>query len=113
LKKKKTGGDVNDKNADERKMVVGNPWYPANVSRRITNVPFSMLIFYGKEVGIELIHSVEPTKFRGTIFLRDEKTASLMLDFYDKMWNSSSSQYYGDISREPESDVSRRYLTAY
>jgi hypothetical protein len=94
-------------------MVVGNPWYPANVSRRITNVPFSMLIFDGKEVGIELIDSVEPTKFRGTIFLRDEKTASMMLDFYDKMWNSSSTQHYGDISRVAESNVSSRYMTAY
>jgi hypothetical protein len=113
FEKEKTGGDINDKNADERKMVVENPWYPDNVSRRITNVPFSMLIFDGKEVGIELIDSVEPTKFRGTIFLRDEKTARMMLDFYDKMWNSSSTQHYGDISRVAESNVSRRYLTAY
>jgi len=112
FEKEKTGR-LDDKNADERKMVVGNPWYPANVSRRITNVPFSMLIFDGKEVGIELIDSVEPTKFRGTIFLRDEKTASMMLDFYDKMWNSSSTQHYGDISRVAESNVSSRYMTAY
>jgi hypothetical protein len=112
FEKEKTGR-LDDKNADERKMVVGNPWYPANVSRRITNVPFSMSIFDGKEVGIELIDSVEPTKFRGTIFLRDEKTTRMMLDFYNNLWNSSSSQHYGDISRVAESNVSRRYLTAY
>ena len=54
-----------------------------------------MLIFDRKEVGIELIDSVEPTKFRGTIFLRDEKTARMMLDFYNNLWNGSPSQHYG------------------
>lgn len=81
--------NMKDKNALERNIVVGNPWYPGNVNRRITDLPFSMIILDGKEVGIELIHANDPKTFHGVIFIRNQKIANIMISYYEKVWESS------------------------
>jgi hypothetical protein len=98
-----------DKNASERIKVVGNPWYPGNVSRRVAKIPFCLVIFDSKEVGIELVDSNVPSKFSGVIFIRDEKICKIMKDRYVGMWNASSS--LEDVTKNNiGSEVSKRYL---
>ena len=101
---------VNDKNAVERTNVVGNPWYPANVSRRLADVPFSMTLFDRSEVAIELINANEPKSFHGAIFIRDEKTCRRMLEYYQKLWDSGLS-HDNNTNTEliTETSASRRY----
>jgi hypothetical protein len=80
---------INDKNSAERINVIANPWYPGKIERKIAKVPSSMIIFDGKEVGIEVLDWNDPTKFYGTIFIKDDKTLNSMLDFYHTMWNNA------------------------
>jgi predicted transcriptional regulator len=96
-----------DKNTLERNKVVGNPWYPGNIERRSTDLPFSMILLDRKEVGIELIHANDPKTFNGVIFIRDEKIANLMVSFYEKVWETSSSD---DLSG---ASASNRYVTPF
>ena len=114
---------LNDKNAVERAKVVGNPWYPGNVTRRLANVPFSVTLFDSSEVAIELINANEPKTFHGAIFIRDEKTCKRMLDYYQKMWDSGSitddeynNNYNNNNNNNPtlitETSVSRRYYNS-
>jgi predicted transcriptional regulator len=101
---------VNDKNAVERMNVVGNPWYPGNVSRRLANVPFSMTLFDRREVAIELINANEPKSFHGAIFIRDEKSCKRMLEYYQKLWDSGlSDDNNANANLITETSASRRY----
>ena len=109
---------LNDKNAIERSKVVGNPWYPGNVTRRLANIPFSMTLFDKSEVAIELINANEPKSFHGAIFIRDKKTCKRMLDYYQKLWDSGSTDYGDDDNTNinngklmTENSVSRRYYS--
>ncbi len=99
---------IKDKNSLERSTVVANPWYPGNIDRRATDLPFSMIILDGKEVGIELIHANDPKTFNGVIFIRDERIANVMTRCYQKIWDSSSSS--DDLSYVSESSDSDRYV---
>jgi DNA-binding Lrp family transcriptional regulator len=83
---------LNDKNSTERKKVVSNPWYPSNVNRRIGKIPFSIIVLDGKEVGLEIVDWNEPKKFYGVLFIREEKTSNIMLNFYNKMWDAASEE---------------------
>jgi predicted transcriptional regulator len=109
---------LDDKNAVERTKVVGNPWYPGNVTRRLANVPFSMTLFDKREVAIELINANEPKSFHGAIFIRDEQTCKRMLEYYHKMWDSGSiteQEYYNNRNNATlltETSVSRRYYNS-
>jgi predicted transcriptional regulator len=96
---------LNDKNTIERLKVVGNPWYPDNVTRRVANVPFSMTIFDKSEVAIELINANEPKSFHGAIFIRDKKTSKRMLDYYQKLWASGSTDSDEDNSTNNENNT--------
>ncbi len=84
------GLSLNDKNSSERIKVVSNPWYPGKVKRRVARIPFSIIVFDGKEVGVELVDWNEPKKFYGVIFIREEKTSKTMLNFYNKMWDAAT-----------------------
>ncbi len=100
--------DIKDKNNLERSTVVANPWYPGNIDRRAADLPFSMIILDGKEVGIELVHANDPKTFNGVIFVRDERIAKLMARYYQKIWDSSTSS--DDLSYVSESSDSNRYI---
>jgi len=84
------GLSLNDKNSSERIKVVSNPWYPGKIKRRITRIPFSIIVLDGKEVGVEVVDWNEPKKFCGVIFIREEKTSKAMLNFYNKMWDAAT-----------------------
>ena len=99
--------ELDDKNSSERETVITNPWYPGNISRRVGNVPFSMIFFDSNEVGIELINANEPSSFTGTIFIRDEKICKQLLQVYQRLWESASD----DLELITETSVSRRYYS--
>ncbi|HEY7108620.1 MAG TPA: hypothetical protein VH415_04250 [Nitrososphaeraceae archaeon] len=107
--------NTRDKNAMERSNVIGNPWYPGKIERRSTDLPFSMIILDRKEVGIELIHATDPKTFNGVIFVKDDKVANIMADFYEKVWNSSSSSSPSaeDLTYGSEKSSARRYVAPY
>ena len=100
---------IKDKNTLERRNVVGNPWYPGNIERRAADLPFSMIKLDHKEVGIELIHANDPKTFNGVIFVRDENIANIMTRYYQKIWESSTSQE--DLSYiASEASTNNRYI---
>ena len=100
---------IKDKNTLERRNVVGNPWYPGNIERRLLIFPFSIIILDHKEVGIELIHANDPKTFNGVIFVRDENIANIMTRYYQKIWESSTSQE--DLSYiASEASTNNRYI---
>jgi hypothetical protein len=48
----------------ERKNTIANPYYPnTDIHRRILDIPFSMIILDGIEVGLELVNSNNPKEF--------------------------------------------------
>src|SRR5689334_3222898 len=100
---------IKDKNTSERSTVVGNPWYPGNIDRRAADLPFSMIVLDSKEVGIELIHANDTKMLNGVIFVRDEKIAQVMTNYYQKIWESNSSS--DDLPyAASEASASNRYL---
>jgi len=99
---------LNDKNSLERSNVVGNPWYPGKIDRQVGNVPFSIIIFDRKEVGIEFIDANEPKIFKSAIFIRDEQTSKIMMEYFQKMWDTNPKDT--TISTTTESSVSSRYM---
>jgi hypothetical protein len=100
---------LNDKNSLERSNVVGNPWYPGKIDRQVGNVPFSIIIFDRKEVGIEFIDANEPKIFKGAIFIRDEQTSKLMMEYFQKIWTTNPEDTTIPTTTT-ESSVSSRYI---
>jgi hypothetical protein len=86
----------NDKNSSERANVVANPWYPGKVQRKIAKIPFSMIVLDGMEVGIEIVNWNEPQKFYGVVFLKEERSSKIMLDFYLRMWENAAATHIVD-----------------
>ena len=101
---------LNDKNSLERSNVVGNPWYPGKIDRQVANVPFSIIIFDRKEVGIEFIDANEPKIFKGAIFIRDEQTSKLMMEYFQKIWTTNPEDTTIPTTTTTESSVSSRYI---
>jgi hypothetical protein len=102
---------LNDKNSLERSNVVGNPWYPGKIDRQVGKVPFSIIIFDRKEVGIEFIDANEPKIFKSAIFIRDEQTSKLMMEYFQKMWTTNPEDTtITAATTTPESTVSSRYI---
>jgi hypothetical protein len=63
--------------------VIGNPRYPdSKIERRISTIPFAMIIIDEREVCMELINHDDPEKFNAGI--RDEKFSKTMKRFYQK-----------------------------
>ncbi len=85
-----SGVDKSDKNKKERINVVADPYYPSQVERRYVETPFSILIIDKKYVGIELVDSTDPGKFKMAVSIYDKALASSMTPFFEKMWKKSS-----------------------
>ena len=54
-----------------------------------------MIILDNSEVGLELAdsNSNNPNEFCGGIFIRDEKVAATMTEFYQQLWEKASENY--------------------
>jgi sugar-specific transcriptional regulator TrmB len=81
------------KHTEERMKVVENPWYHSGVEieRRIGQIPFGLIIFDRKEVGIELVDSYNSDKFTAGILVKDSQICDAMLKLYEEMWYNSHS----------------------
>lgn len=79
-----------DKNSNERKNVIVNPYYPSKIERRYVNVPYSMLIVDSSHVGIELVDSYDDSKFKGVIFVTSKSLGVQLKQDFDSLWQKSS-----------------------
>lgn len=83
---------VNDKNKDERITVVANPYYPTPMSRKYVDVPFCVLIVDNKHVGIEIVDSYHPDKFKMAVFTTDSNLATGLHSFFDTLWSRGKTE---------------------
>jgi hypothetical protein len=82
--------DVDNKNSTERINKVSSPLYLGKVDRRISNIPFTMIILDGIEVALEIVNWNDPRNFYGAIFVKgDQATLRAMQDLYYKMWDNA------------------------
>jgi hypothetical protein len=59
-------------NEQERKNTIRNPYYPnIHIHWRILDIPFSMIILDGIEVGLELLDSNNPKEFFLGVWIKD------------------------------------------
>lgn len=82
--------DTEDKNKTERIKVVSNPFYLSKVERRYAHVKFSVLVFDSKRVGIEIVDSYNPKKFKMAIFVDDEHLSTQMKDLFNNLWKDAN-----------------------
>lgn len=83
--------DHHDQHQQERKNVISNPYYPnSTIHRRISDIPFSMIILDGNEVGLELVNSNTTKEFFAGVWIKDEKFALAMKSFYQTIWDKAS-----------------------
>ncbi|MFL6365977.1 MAG: hypothetical protein ACJ719_12345, partial [Nitrososphaeraceae archaeon] len=83
--------DHHDQHQQERKNVISNPYYPNSaIHRRISDIPFSMIILDGNEVGLELVNSNTTKEFFAGVWIKDEKFALAMKSFYETIWDKAS-----------------------
>jgi hypothetical protein len=75
----------------ERKNTIANPYYPnTDIDRRISDVPFSMIILDGIEVGLELVNSNNSKEFFAGLWIKDREFATAMKSFYRTLWDKAS-----------------------
>ncbi|MBI3640283.1 MAG: hypothetical protein HY223_08220 [Thaumarchaeota archaeon] len=90
FEKEGSGTKIDDKNKNERITVVANPYYPTQISRRYIQVPFCVLIVDNKHVGLEIIDSYNPSKFKTSIFVTDHRLAVHLESFFNTLWVKAS-----------------------
>lgn len=79
-----------DNNLAERVKVTTNPYYPApKISRKVADVPFSVIIFDKKEIGIEIMNSYNPEKFNYALLIRDQTVTSEFVKYFETLWERS------------------------
>jgi hypothetical protein len=94
--KNNNNNNNNDDNYDyqhqqERRNIVANPYYPnTDIHRRISDLPFSMVILDGSEVGVELVNSNNSKEFFAGVWIKDEEFAMAMKSFYQTLWDKAS-----------------------
>jgi len=90
-KKNNIDYDYDSQHQQERRNIVANPYYPnTNTHRRISDLPFSMIILDGSEVGVELVNSNNLKEFFAGVWIEDEDFAIAMKSFYQTIWNKAS-----------------------
>jgi predicted transcriptional regulator len=90
-KKNNIDDDYDYQHQQERRNIIANPYYPnTNIHRRISDLPFSMIILDGSEVGVELVNSNNSKEFFAGVWIKDEEFAMAMKSFYQTLWNKAS-----------------------
>lgn len=75
-----------EKAVKERMMVTTVPFYPENVDRKITDVPFSFMIIDGKETCIELVNANNPERFYAAVHISDGNIAKQMIGLFEMLY---------------------------
>ena len=74
----------------ERRNIVANPYYPnTEIHRRISDLPFGMIILDGSEVGVELVNSNNSKEFFAGVWIKDQEFAMAMKNFYQTIWEKA------------------------
>lgn len=91
-KKNNTDDDYGYWHQRDCRNIVANPYYPkTNIHRRISDLPFGMIILDGSEVGVELVNSNNSKEFFAGVWIKEEEFAMAMKRFYQTIWNKASS----------------------
>jgi hypothetical protein len=81
----------NFQHLQERRNIVANPYYPnTDIHRRISDLPFGMIILDGSEVGVELVNSNNSKEFFAGVWIKDQEFAMAMKSFYQTLWDKAS-----------------------
>jgi hypothetical protein len=92
--------DATDKNNAERLNVIANPWYPydsgdsvgkGKIERRVTDIPFGMIIQDNDKIGIEIIDAYNVPAFTCGISIQSRNICNEMKSYYQRLWNQASS----------------------
>lgn len=70
----------------EKMMVATVPFYPENVDRKVTDVPFSFMIIDGKEICIELVNANSPERFYAGVYVSDERLAKQLIGLFETLY---------------------------
>jgi hypothetical protein len=86
-----TNRHYHDQHEQERKNVISNPYYPNTaIDRRISDIPFGLVILDSNEVGIELVNSSNTKEFFAGVWIKDKEFAMAMKSFYETLWKKAS-----------------------
>jgi hypothetical protein len=89
--KRKVSDNYDYQHQQERRNIVANPYYPnSDIHRRISELPFSMIILDGSEVGLELVNSNNSKEFYAGVWIKDEEFAMAIKSFYQTLWEKAS-----------------------
>jgi len=90
-----------DKNQDERLKVTTNPYYPAqDINRRVTDVPFSVMIFDRKEVALELVDSHNIGRFKCALLMNDETLVDEFVKYFESLWGGPQGSAVDTVKNE-------------
>jgi biotin operon repressor len=86
-----TNRHYHDQHEQESKNVISNPYYPNTaIDRRISDIPFGLVILDSNEVGIELVNSSNTKEFFAGVWIKDKEFAMAMKSFYETLWKKAS-----------------------
>jgi hypothetical protein len=92
---------VNDRNSIERLMVALNPHYPVapNMIRKLSNIPFCVLIIDRERVGVEIIDRLESDKFKYVFFVKDKAFAEEVRKIFETFWTNAEEDNVGTLQK--------------
>lgn len=70
----------------ERMMVTTVPFYPENVDKKVTDVPFSFMVIDGRDVCIELVNANNLERFYAGVYVCDENIAKEMRGLFEALY---------------------------
>ncbi|MCS6768386.1 MAG: hypothetical protein RMJ59_04740 [Candidatus Nitrosocaldus sp.] len=73
----------------ERFKMLTDPFYPDRLERRVTDIPFSMVVLDGRYVGIELVNASNPGRFYAGVYIENEYIASQLSGFFETLYASA------------------------
>lgn len=82
----------NDKHRQDRIRNIENPWINDLdvVERRVTQVPFGLIIIDEHYIGFEIINQYGVPNFNMGILIQDKSIAITMKRYYNDLWNMAS-----------------------
>ncbi len=90
-----------DKNTIERLTVALNPYYPRvpNVSRRLADVPFCILIVDRERVGVEVMDRFDSNKFKYVFFVKDKMFAEEVRKVFESWWVNTEEDDFNSLQK--------------
>ena len=95
--------DESDRHSSERRATIIDPFYPEKIPRRISEVPFGLVVIDRKEAALEIINQHHPEEMHGGLHLRAENCSEMLAEFFENLWDQAvepTAEMISSISRE-------------